>query len=709
MPLCNPSPFPAFELALRLAGQLAVPLLLVLGGMLLAGALVRRGTRGERLLAALLLTVAGGSLSTVVLGSLGILGPVSILVAAVLWVVLGFAAQQKAGPPAELEPLLRDTSWATRLALAGLAVLALPYAWRALGVVIVDWDGLNYHAYKVARWVQEGSLVRIEAPNPYDWTASYPAAHEAFVAQLTGVLRNELLAKTVNLPLIAGLVAALTALGSRLRLPPEVSLAGALMVVGTPALFGWAATTYVDHLLALGLVASLLFTLRAAHHAGKGLPWRDALLAGVAMGLALGAKYSALPLALLLGAAHLGLGLRRPDRLRATAVALVSFGGAAALVGGFWYLQNWWVTGSPVWPVPVGPFEGAHDPLRSWDDASILGTLPWLVETQRLYHALTGHGAQGWNHIGLGRKWPMLVGLVGLGIPVMLVAGLRDLWRRRPVKERGWLLVGVATLLMLQTWLSLPYWNDDGALLSNTRFAMPGLCVAVLGAAAALHWLRLPAWVLGVVALLALGLDAATLDLHLPGLDGWRWWVLGVTAVVAGGLAMAWRRVRSAVAPALALLLLAGTLGAWPLLSWRETHRHGWYATSWEGHATRIADYVPCLEALDELGPDRPTALSSERFPSYFYPFLGPFWQRPAFFVPVRPGLPGNTYLGGRPSQRPFDPELWASNLDTLGVEVLVVSRLDATMGWAREAREVAKLDWERTYQDRTCRIYERP
>ncbi len=708
MLLTNPSPFSTLELALRLLGQLAVPLLLVLGGCMLASALVREGTRGERLLAALLLTVAGGSLSTVLLGSMGILGPATIVATALLWVVVTYAAQRRAGPPVKLPPLLVGTPWVTRLALAGLLALALPYAWRALGVVIVDWDGLNYHAYKYARWLQEGSIVRIEAPNPYDWTASYPAAHEAFVAQLTGVLSNDMLAKTLNMPLLAGLVAAITALGTRLRLPAGISLAGALMVVGTPALFGWAATTYVDHLLVLGLVAALLFSLRADHDQGDSLPWRDHVLAGVAMGLALGAKYSALPIALLLAAVHVGIGLRRVNKLRFAIGALGLFAGTAALVGGFWYLQNWWVTGSPVWPVPIGPFEGAMDPKRSWEGSSILGSLPWLWETQRLYHALTGHGAQGWNHIGLGRKWPLLVGLVGLGLPTMFAAGLRDLWNRRPAWERGWLLVALVAATMLLTWLRLPYWNDDGALLSNTRFAMPGICVAALGGAALLHWLRLPGWVLGLVALVALGLDASVLDLHLPGIDRWRWWVLGGVGGLAVALSFPDRWLRPALAPALGLAALAALLGAWPLLSWRESQRTDQYLTESEAHGTRIADYVPCLEALDEHGPFHTAALTADTFPSYFYPFLGPFWQRRALFVPVRPGLPGNTYLGGRPSQAPFDPDLWAANLDREAVDVLVVSRLESNMRWAREAKEAAAMDWPRRYQDRTCRIYER-
>jgi hypothetical protein len=706
MPFDNPSPFGTFGLMLRIVGQLGVPALLGLAGWWLSGRLAGGAAWGERVLAALLLTLGTGTLSTLLLGSLGLIHPVSLVIVAALWAGLAYRLRAPAAQPAP--PLLPELPWSGRLALVALAVLASPYLWRALSEVIVDWDGLNYHAYKVGRWVQEGRLVRVEAPNPNDWTASYPAGHEAFVVQLTGVLHNELWAKLLNLPILGGLVIALASLGRQLRLSSGAALAGALLAVTTPAMFSWLATSYVDHLLALGVVAGLAFGLRAIRHPGRAPARGDPILAGLALGLAVGAKYSALPMVLLVAGA-VGLGALRRGRRFGSLFDLALLGAPVILVGGGWYLWNWMVTGNPVWPVPFGPFEGAHDPSRPWHGSSILGSLPRIWEDRSLYYALTGVSPEGWNLLGLGPRWGALLWGSGVGLLGLLLGVLHGLWRSRAeAAARALVLLGALTMLL--TWLRLPYFHQPGALITNTRFAMPGLCLAALGAAALAHWLRLPGWLLCLLAIAAMGVDATVLDLQLPGLSAsGTWGVLGVLALL--GAIPALLRWRPPVPPRLAwgTLGLAFLLGSWPLLSWREAHRLEQYVARWEAHGTSLPRFVRCIRAVRELRPEGAVAITAHSFPSYYYPFLEPFWTRRALYVPGRPGLPGNGYLGGSPPLEPFDRVLWSANLEREGVTVLVVSRLEGSMPWADEARLAREMGWTLAHADGSCQVFSAP
>src|SRR2546421_483562 len=66
-----------------------------------------------------------------------------------------------------------------------------------------------------------------------------------------------------------------------------------MFVVTVPAMFCWVATTYVEPLLNLALLTAVSFVVRG-FTAERRLLWRCALLAGLALGLAAGTKYSAL-------------------------------------------------------------------------------------------------------------------------------------------------------------------------------------------------------------------------------------------------------------------------------------------------------------------------------------------------------------------------------------------------------------------------------
>src|SRR5439155_3953703 len=85
-----------------------------------------------------------------------------------------------------------------------------------------------------------------------------------------------------------------------------------------------------------------------------------ALLAGIAAGLALGAKADGIVLA---AAAALGLAcvLARDRALKGSSrvAAFGGFAGAAVVVGAWWYAKNWIDVGNPVWPFRVDLF-GAH-------------------------------------------------------------------------------------------------------------------------------------------------------------------------------------------------------------------------------------------------------------------------------------------------------------------------------------------------------------
>jgi arylsulfatase A-like enzyme len=264
----------------------------------------------------------------------------------------GGAGAPAAGPPA------REAGDPLELACLGLAgglLAAFAFKTALLGTSFI-WDDLSYHAVLPARWLADGA---ISVP-PFTFQAYFP-----FNAELLSLWFSLPFGRDAWASLGAATWGSLAAVSLAL-LAREIGGRG-LAVVATLALFfasyvvwfpvrSYSAT---DLAAAAACLAALAFQIPGPGPRGPTLA--DAAASGLLAGFAVGCKVSLLPAALAIGAgAALGPAARE-------ALARARWGRAAAFAacllatGSYWYLRNALLTGNPLFPAEVGPFEGPFD------------------------------------------------------------------------------------------------------------------------------------------------------------------------------------------------------------------------------------------------------------------------------------------------------------------------------------------------------------
>lgn len=236
-------------------------------------------------------------------------------------------------------------------------VLAFGYALQ-IGTVLllasvppVSRDALTHHLALPKLWVAHGGVH--DTP---DIVFSYYPQLLDLLYTLPLMLGHDIAAKYVHF-VFALLTAAIIFLFVRRRLGTAWAAASGLLFLTIPVVLKLSVTVYVD----LGLIffsAAALFAVVLWLEDPARLKWL--LIAGVAGGLALGTKYSALvptfALGLLLPFFFLRSGgSRGKDQARAIGYATV-FAAATLLVFSPWLVRNYSLTGNPVYPLAQGVF-----------------------------------------------------------------------------------------------------------------------------------------------------------------------------------------------------------------------------------------------------------------------------------------------------------------------------------------------------------------
>lgn len=264
--------------------------------------------------------------------------------------------------------------------LVGVVAVVALYAWQvtlAIALPIVDYDGLALHATAVAHWVTSGGFEPSGLSVTVDSAPLGPAAISAWAATFTGSLRAMFVTQLAFAVLGAAAVADLARrFGARTA---DAVLAAALFAA-VPVVALQATSAYADLGASSSLLAAWTFALAAHRRAAEAVEiadwrrrqlhrerWRDLVLAGTALGLAVGARPANLA-AVALTAVVVVAGcvvVARRDRegrpvahLGRSAAALAVLLVPVLLVGGYWYGRNWVEHGNPVHPFTVGPFEG---------------------------------------------------------------------------------------------------------------------------------------------------------------------------------------------------------------------------------------------------------------------------------------------------------------------------------------------------------------
>ena len=237
-------------------------------------------------------------------------------------------------------------AWDTRvpaLPLLAAATLAagLIGAIVALAVPPNNWDALSYHMPRVGYYLQFRSLDHYLTD---DWRqVVFPANAEIAILWTVAFLRSDRLANAVQLAAWVFAAVAIYGLGRRAGLGLQAALLGAGAFTLLPQPIRQSTNAQNDLLVAAFLVTSLVFLLQAAQ---ARRPMASLTFAGAATGLALGTKWTALLALPGLAAVFLLVFCRRLDRQVLTGLLLGAT--AAALLGSYFYVQNWLHHGAPV-------------------------------------------------------------------------------------------------------------------------------------------------------------------------------------------------------------------------------------------------------------------------------------------------------------------------------------------------------------------------
>ena len=333
------------------------------------------------------------------------------------------------------------------IVIVGLAIVsalaALVISFAATHAPYTLYDAVSYHLYFSGRWLQDHAISILPTPFSDPSQAYEPANGELFFVWLMAPWHGDVTARAGQLPFWLMGAAALYAIARRLGAPRAQAW--------YPALFFLIARPVVEQAVGadVDLIASAMFAASLA--IGFGAIDRDTraewALWGVSAGLAVGTKFvmlAYLPVTLTIAVAA---GVRR--RALWAVPGLVVFGAS-------WYLRNWVVAGSPIYPASL-TVAGLTLARGAYTHAAMFNSVFHMTDL-RLAPAILSH-AFGVTMVPV---WP-----------IVCVGAARLL--RRGWWPYAWLVL-VPLVMGAIYWFVLPD-NIDG------RFVMPALAPALVSAA----------------------------------------------------------------------------------------------------------------------------------------------------------------------------------------------------------------------------------
>ena len=578
----------------------------------------------------------------------------------------------------------------SRVSLIGLAaasaLVAFAIGFAATHAPRTLYDALSYHLYFPARWLQDQAISIVATPFSDEAQAYAPANGELFFLWLMAPWHGDFLARAGQLPFWLLGAVALYAIARRLGASRVYAVYPALFFLFARPVLEQAVGADVDLIAAAGFSASIYLGFVAVDRDTRA----DWLVWGVAVGLTLGTKYVCLVYLPILLSMAVANGVRRR--------ALWAIPGLAVF-GASWYVRNWIVAGSPIYPasVIVGGLTVARG---AFTREAMLNTV-FHTRDLSLAPVILGHS------FGVTLAfvaWP----LACLGLLAMV---------RRGWWPYGWLAAAPFVMAVL-CWVAVPV-NID------SRFFLPAVGPALVPVALAFGRGR-----------------ARNAVLHTVGLAGLVWVVVGtphaITLTVPWYMSD-WFQLNGLVSPAsIAAFALVGGLLA---VGWLAAARSRWVVPTITllvastgtvlavGEDTRCAP-APCdrlqvtnpfirpglvsaWDWMDDHVHDVTVAYTGINLP---YPLAGPHltnrvvyanidghpgWRfhdydrayRAGRFAPVPPALatssgelepvppgtgPRNDALRPRYERLEGVPELWMRNLDLLGVRDVFIARLSA-------------------------------
>ncbi|HVT21859.1 MAG TPA: hypothetical protein VHE57_10760 [Mycobacteriales bacterium] len=337
----------------------------------------------------------------------------------------------------------------------------------------LDLDSIHYHLTQSAHLVHTHSDLHQHHAASSDGTVYYP--YDAELLAAIGMLGPQPDLVVFGLNLLFGWLALLACwvIGARWSAGAPALAAGAA-VMALPIVSQASTGPGLNDLPSMAFVLAAVACLAVA-----GIPrgersrpaWLAELcLAGLALGLAAGTKLNALPLAILVAVAVVVVA--SGDRGRA-ALALFA---PAFLAGGFWYVRNWVIVGSPIpdLNLTVGG-HGFHVVPYPEVKPYAFTVAHYLGNGSVIRHWFAPGLRVVWTEL-----WPVLCLLLVAGVVVPLFTE-KAIFRR---------LLGVAVAIGIVAYLVTPTTaiGKEGApvlFATNTRYLLPVLIVATVLVASA--------------------------------------------------------------------------------------------------------------------------------------------------------------------------------------------------------------------------------
>jgi len=375
------------------------------------------------------------TLGGLILGFTGLTGTGAFVAFAVLCCAAAFWTRP-ANPARPVPP--PDLGWLAWALLVPLLAFVLVVG--QLQSPLTLYDSLSYHLYFPARWLLAHRVSIVPTPFSDPAQAYQPANGELWFLWLMAPFHGDLVARIGQLPFLLLGAAAIYAIAVRVGAPrTHATLAVLLYLVARP-IVEQAVGADVDLICSAMLLATLYFGLVAVDTDEVG----DWALWGVSLGLFWGSKY----LALVFSPVVLVFPFVRGVRPR----ALWAIPGVV-LFALPWYLRNWIVAGSPIYPasLQVGRLVIARG---AFTREAMINTVFHAVDP-KLLPPIVAHA------FGV----PLFVVWLPLAI-----AGAVFVLRRQP-RWPGTFIVVVPALMLALFWFGLPVNVDSRFLLGAVAVA----------------------------------------------------------------------------------------------------------------------------------------------------------------------------------------------------------------------------------------------
>jgi hypothetical protein len=302
-----------------------------------------------------------------------------------------------------------------------LLIIVVGWLW-GLWIIIynppVGWDTYMYHIPIAALRLQYGDLRRLES----SWAQieGFPEIGEMFILWNILFLKSQFLVDLLQWPFWIFGTLALIAIARKAGAQYPYAIASSLIWAFAPVTVFQSREAYVDLMAASLFFIGLYFAIHSLNSRFS------VACTGLVFGILPGVKGGALALSLVLMIIGL-ISLYKSGNFRKLIKFMALYWFAFGLLGGYWYLSNYYHTGNPLWPVSIsfgpivwkGPVHAAFAFLGNGETPEIIRNKPFLEQLWIVWKETEPYYSWDSRLTGFGPLWFIL------GIPSVLIGAIK--------------------------------------------------------------------------------------------------------------------------------------------------------------------------------------------------------------------------------------------------------------------------------------------